>query len=85
MQDVEASLKRLQTDYIDILYLHAWDYMTPVEEVMRGLDDLVRQGKILYAAASDTPAYVVSEAITLANLRGWPPPNGNSRKNRSPV
>lgn len=73
MQAVEASLKRLQTDYIDILYLHAWDYMTPVEEVMRGLDDLVRQGKVLYAAASDTPAYVVSEAITLAKVRGWSP------------
>lgn len=71
MQAVEASLKRLNTDYIDILYLHAWDYMTPVQEVMRGLDDLVRMGKVLYLAISDTPAYIVAEANTLADLRGW--------------
>lgn len=71
MQTVEASLKNLQTDYIDVLYLHAWDYMTPVEEVMRGLDDLVRMGKVLYVAISDTPAWVVAQANTLADLRGW--------------
>jgi len=71
MQSVEASLKRLNTDYIDVLYLHAWDYMTPVEEVMRGLDDLVRMGKVLYVAISDTPAYIVAQANTLAELRGW--------------
>jgi aryl-alcohol dehydrogenase-like predicted oxidoreductase len=71
MQAVEASLKRMKTDYIDLLYLHAWDYMTPVEEVMRGLDDLVRMGKVMYVVVSDTPAYIVAEANTLAELRGW--------------
>ena len=53
---VERSLKRLQTEYIDLLYLHMWDFFTPVEEVMRGLDDLVCQGKVNYIAISDTPA-----------------------------
>ncbi len=71
VQSVEASLDRLGTDYIDLLYIHAWDYLTPVEEVVRAMDDLVRAGKVLYVAASDTPAYIVSEAITLARLRGW--------------
>ncbi|MBK8025569.1 MAG: aldo/keto reductase [Chloroflexi bacterium] len=71
MQSVEASLRRLRTDYLDIFYLHVWDYMTPVEEVMRGLDDLVRQGKVTYIAISDTPAYIVAQANTLAELRGW--------------
>lgn len=68
---VERSLKRLKTDYIDLLYLHMWDHMTPVEEVMRGLDDLVRQGKVLYVGISDTPAWVVSASNMLADLRGW--------------
>src|SRR5712692_7688762 len=71
MQAVEASLKRLQTDYIDLYWVHVWDGMTPVEEVMRGLDDLVRQGKILYAGISDAPAWWVAQANTLAELRGW--------------
>ena len=71
MQSVERSLKRLQTDYIDLYYLHMWDYMTPVEEVMRGLDDLVRSGKVRYVGVSDTPAWIVAEANTLAELRGW--------------
>lgn len=70
-QSVERSLKRLQTDYLDILYLHMWDYMTPVEEVMRGLDDLVRAGKVNYIAISDSPAYIVAEANTRAELMGW--------------
>ncbi|MBL8155215.1 MAG: aldo/keto reductase, partial [Anaerolineae bacterium] len=70
-QSVERSLKHLQTDYIDLYYLHAWDYMTPVEEVVRGLDDLVSSGKVLYVAFSDTPAYIAAEANTLAHLRGW--------------
>src|SRR6202167_2809735 len=73
MQAVEASLKRLQTDYIDLYWVHAWDQITPVEEVMRGLDDLVRQGKILYAGISDAPAWIVAQANTLAGLRGWTP------------
>ncbi len=70
-RSVEGSLKRLGTDYIDLLYLHMWDYTTPVDEVMRSLDDLVRAGKVLYAGISDTPAWVVSQANTLADLRGW--------------
>jgi aryl-alcohol dehydrogenase-like predicted oxidoreductase len=73
MQAVEASLRRLQTDYIDLLWLHVWDFTTPIEEVMRGFDDLVRQGKVLYAGISDTPAWIVASANTLAQLRGWTP------------
>jgi len=71
MDAVHASLKRLNTDYIDLYWVHARDYTTPIEEVMRGLDDLVRQGKILYAGISDTPAWEVSRANMLAELRGW--------------
>lgn len=71
MQSVEESLKRLKTDYIDLYWAHAWDPLTPVEELMRGLDDLVRQGKVLYIGISDTPAWVVSRANTLSELRGW--------------
>ena len=71
VQSVEASLKRLNTDYIDVLWLHTWDFMTPVEEVMRAFDDLVRAGKVLYIGVSDTPAWVVSQCNTLAQLRGW--------------
>jgi aryl-alcohol dehydrogenase-like predicted oxidoreductase len=71
MQAVEASLKRLKTDYIDLYWLHIWDQVTPVEEVMRAFDDLVRQAKILYAGVSDMPAWVAARANTLAELRGW--------------
>ena len=56
-QAVEASLKRLRTDYIDLYWVHVWDQITPVEEVMRALDDLVRQGKVLYVGISDAPAW----------------------------
>jgi aryl-alcohol dehydrogenase-like predicted oxidoreductase len=73
MQAVEASLKRLRTDYIDLYWVHIWDQITPVEEVMRGLDDLVRQGKVLYAGISDAPAWWIARANTLASLRGWSP------------
>ena len=73
MDAVHASLKRLGTDYIDLYWVHARDFTTPIEEVMRGLDDLVRQGKILYAGISDTPAWEVSRANMLATLRGWTP------------
>jgi aryl-alcohol dehydrogenase-like predicted oxidoreductase len=55
MQAVEASLKRLQTEYIDLYWVHIWDQITPVEEVMRGLDDLVRQGKVIYVGISLMP------------------------------
>lgn len=71
VQAVEASLKRLQTDYIDLYWVHIWDGVTPVEEVMRGLDDLVRQGKVLYLGISDAPAWWIAQANTLAELRGW--------------
>lgn len=71
VQALEASLKRLGTDYVDLYWVHAWDFTTPVDEVMRGLDDLVRAGKILYIGVSDTPAWVVSQANTMAELRGW--------------
>src|SRR5260370_1141121 len=71
MQAVEASLKRLQTDYIDLYWVHILDGITPVEEVMRGLDDMVRQGKVLYAGISDAPAWWIAQANTLAELRGW--------------
>ncbi len=70
---LETSLKHLQTSYIDLLWLHAWDYLTPVEEVMRALDDVVRAGKVLYVGVSDTPAYVIARANMLAELRGWSP------------
>lgn len=71
MRSVEDSLKRLQTDFIDVLYLHIWDNITPIDEVLRGLDDLIRQGKVNYAATSDTPAWVVAKGNTLAELMGW--------------
>lgn len=73
VQSVEASLKRLNTDYIDLLWVHAWDFLTPVEEIMRALDDLVRIGKVLYVGVSDAPAWEVSRANMLAELRGWSP------------
>ena len=71
MRSVEESLKRLGTDYIDLLYLHIWDDLTPIDEVLRGLDDLVRQGKVNYIGISDTPAWVVAKGNTLAELMGW--------------
>jgi len=71
VQSVEGSLKRLNTDYIDVLWLHTWDFMTPVEEVTRAFDDLIRAGKVLYIGISDAPAWVVSQCNTLAELRGW--------------
>jgi aryl-alcohol dehydrogenase-like predicted oxidoreductase len=73
MQAVEASLKRLKTDYIDLYWVHIWDQITPVEEVMRGLDDLVRAGKVVYVGISDAPAWWIAQANTLAHLRGWSP------------
>jgi aryl-alcohol dehydrogenase-like predicted oxidoreductase len=70
-RSLENSLKRLKTDYIDVYWLHIWDFLTPVEEIMRGLEDLVRSGKVLYIGVSDTPAWVISQANMLAELRGW--------------
>ena len=71
MRSVEESLKRLKTDFIDVLYLHIWDDITPIDEVLRGLDDLIKQGKVNYAAISDTPAWVVAKGNTLAELMAW--------------
>ena len=67
---LEGSLNRLQTDYIDLYWLHAWDTLTPVEEVVSTLNDLVRQGKIRHYGFSDTPAWYVARAQTLAELQG---------------
>ena len=72
-RSVEDSLRRLRTDYLDLLWVHAWDYTTPVDEVMRGLDDLVTAGKVHYVGLSDAPAWIASQANTLASLRGWSP------------
>ncbi len=74
MNTVERSLKVMKTDYLDLFYIHMWDYTTPVEEVLRGADDLVRQGKILYFAFSDTPAWIISSAIAKAEAYGWARP-----------
>ncbi|MEH2296875.1 aldo/keto reductase [Nostoc sp.] len=71
IQSLEGSLKRLNTDYIDLFWLHAWDFTTPIEEVLRSLDDVVRQGKVLYIGISDTPAWIVSQANTIAHYQGW--------------
>ncbi|MFJ4276607.1 aldo/keto reductase [Streptomyces massasporeus] len=71
VQSVEASLRRLRTDRLDVLWVHARDNFTPVEEVMRALDDLVRTGKVLYVGVSDWPAWEIAHACTLAELRGW--------------
>jgi aryl-alcohol dehydrogenase-like predicted oxidoreductase len=73
VQSVESSLRRLQTDYIDLLYLHVWEARTPVEEILRAFDDLVRAGKILYVGLSDTPAWQASRMQAIAELRGWSP------------
>jgi len=73
VRSVEASLRRLRTDYIDLLYLHAWDGTTPVEEILRGMDDLVSSGKVVYVGISDAPAWQVSRMQAIADLRGWAP------------
>jgi aryl-alcohol dehydrogenase-like predicted oxidoreductase len=72
-RSVEDSLRRLGTDYIDLLWVHIWDPHTPIEETMRALDDLVRSGKILYIGLSDAPAWVAARANTMAELHGWTP------------
>ena len=70
---VKASLKRLKTNYIDFLWVHTWDYLSYIEEVMRALDDLVKMGKVYHIGISNTPAWVVAEANTLAKEKGWTP------------
>lgn len=70
-RSVEASLRRLGTDHLDVLWVHAWDRCTPVEETLRALDDLVRSGLVLALGVSNTPAWVISRAQAVAELRGW--------------
>ncbi len=70
---LNASLERLGTSYVDVLWIHQWDFFTPITEVMRALDDQVRLGKVLYLGISDTPAWVIARANTLAEERGWTP------------
>ena len=70
-RSLDESLQRLQTDYIDLMWVHAWDELTPYETTMRALDDAVRSGKVLYVGVSDTPAWIVSASNVLAELRGW--------------
>ncbi|MGH3167050.1 MAG: aldo/keto reductase [Trebonia sp.] len=73
IQQLENSLRRLRTDYVDIYWLHNFDPMTPAEETMRVLDDLVTAGKVRYLGFSDTPAWATAEAATIARFRGWAP------------
>jgi aryl-alcohol dehydrogenase-like predicted oxidoreductase len=73
-ESVDASLRALRTDHIDVLWLHTWDGTTPVDEVLRGAQQLVNAGKILYFGLSDTPAWVVSQAVATAEARGTTPP-----------
>jgi aryl-alcohol dehydrogenase-like predicted oxidoreductase len=73
VQSLEASLRRLKTEYLDLYWLHAWDFTTAVDEVMRALDDVVRAGKVLHVGISDAPAWIVAQSNTLASLRGWSP------------
>lgn len=68
---LEGSLRRLRTDYVDLYLMHAWDRVTPVEEVMQTLNDLVREGKVLHIGFSDVPAWYAARAQTLAECRGW--------------
>jgi aryl-alcohol dehydrogenase-like predicted oxidoreductase len=72
-RSVEGSLKRLKTDYIDLLWIHIWDYTTPMEEILRALDDLIRQGKLLYVGASNFPAWWMARADLMASVHGWSP------------
>ncbi|MBI3296784.1 MAG: aldo/keto reductase [Elusimicrobia bacterium] len=69
----EQSLRRLQTDYIDLYWMHCWDNHTPIDETMRALDDLVRAGKVRYIGFSDTPAWKCAQAQVLAEWKGWSP------------
>jgi aryl-alcohol dehydrogenase-like predicted oxidoreductase len=70
---LEESLRRLQTDYVDLYWLHNWDRRAPIEETLRALDDLVTAGKVRYIGLSDVPAWVAAEAQTIARFRGWAP------------
>jgi aryl-alcohol dehydrogenase-like predicted oxidoreductase len=71
VRSIEDSLRRLNTDHIDLYYLHMWDFRTPIDEILRAFDDLVRAGKILYIGLSDTPAWQASRMQMMSELRGW--------------
>lgn len=71
IESLDASLRRLQTDYVDIYWMHAFDPHTPIEETMSALNDLVTSGKVRYVAVSDTPAWKVAQAQMIAQFRGW--------------
>src|SRR5881628_973136 len=73
IRSVEDSLRRLDTDYLDLLYVHFPDFVTPVEEIVRAFDDLASAGKILYAGLSNFPAWLTARGVTLADVRGWTP------------
>ena len=70
---LDLTLQRLRTDHLDVLWVHMWDRSTPTEEMMRALDDEVRRGRVLYVGISDAPAWIVAQANTLADWRGWTP------------
>jgi len=72
-RSLESSLRRLGTDYLDVLWLHAWDGVTPADEIMRALDDVVREGKVQYVGVSNMPAWVAAQCNTLADAHGWTP------------
>jgi aryl-alcohol dehydrogenase-like predicted oxidoreductase len=73
VEQCEASLRRLRTDYIDLYWMHNWDRGTPIEETLRAMDDLVRAGKVRYLGISDAPGWKVAQAQTIAQFRGWAP------------
>ncbi len=73
MAALDASLRRLKTDYVDLYWMHCWDQFTPIEETMRALDDVVRSGKVRYIGFSDTPAWKTAQAQMIANFKGWTP------------
>jgi aryl-alcohol dehydrogenase-like predicted oxidoreductase len=73
MRSLDASLKRLRTDYIDIFWLHAWDFTTAIEDVLRAFDDLVRAGKVLHIGVSNAPAWKIAQANVMADLKNWTP------------
>jgi aryl-alcohol dehydrogenase-like predicted oxidoreductase len=70
---LEESLRRLQTDYVDLYWLHGWDRRAPIEETLRALDDMVAAGKVRYIGLSNVPAWVAAQAQTIAHFRGWTP------------
>lgn len=72
-RSVEGSLQRLKTDYIDLLWIHIEDFTTPIDEILRALNDLIAQGKVLYAGASNFPAWWLARANTIAEFQGWHP------------